>query len=170
MQSPPTTSNAHALGQEHEPVSARDGSLQRMRPRSSRLSRWSALAVMLGLIGLLLTARLLQPSPTGYGTHQQLGLPPCTTIALWGMRCPACGMTTSWSYALRGRWLEAWHANAGGFALALIAMAYIPVFCYYVAQGHWSRHGWLSFSLALSLSAALLVALGQWLVRIVQGS
>ncbi|MGN6545824.1 MAG: DUF2752 domain-containing protein [Aureliella sp.] len=136
------------------------------RPRSSLISRISAVAVMLIVIALLATARTLSPSPLGYGTHQQLGLPPCTSVALLGLRCPACGMTTSWSYAMRGQWGSALNANAGGLGLVLIALAYIPAFCYYLARGYWSRHGWLSFSLALSLSAALLVAAGQWLTRL----
>lgn len=135
------------------------------RPASG-WSRLGAVASMLVVLGLLGTARWLEPSSLGYGTHQQLGLPPCTSVALLGMRCPACGMTTAWSYATRGQWQNAWHANAGGAGLAAIALAYLPLFCYYVARGYWSRHGWLSFGLALSLSVALLVALGQWLTRI----
>jgi Protein of unknown function (DUF2752) len=118
------------------------------------------------VLALIATARSLAPSPTGMGTHQQLGLPPCSSILLYGARCPACGMTTAWSYAVRGRWLDAWHSNAGGLALLLISLAYLPLFCYYLARGHWSRHGWLSLSLAICLSAALLAALGQWLVRL----
>ena len=137
------------------------------RPRASLSSRAAAVAVMLGLIVLFGIARRLEPSPTGYGTHQQLGLPPCTSVALMGMRCPACGMTTAWSYAMRGQWGDACNSNAGGLGLVLIALAYMPAFCYYVARGYWSRQGWLSFSLALSLSAALLVAAGQWLTRLV---
>ncbi len=76
-------------------------------------------------------------------------------------------MTTSWSYLLRGQLVDAWHSNAGGTILGAIALAYIPVFCYYLARGTWSQHGWLSFSLALSLSAALLVAFGQWFSRLI---
>lgn len=169
MQTIPTSSNSDAV---RHASSKPSPAITTSRPRqlASWYARLSAVAVMLGLVGVLLTARMLQPNSSGFGTHQQLGLPPCTTIAMWGVRCPACGMTTAWSYAMRGQWTEAWHANAGGLALALIALAYIPTFCYYVAQGYWSRHGWLSFSLALSLSAALLAALAQWLVRIVLGS
>ena len=136
-------------------------------PPASWQSRLSAIGAMLVVIGMLAIARQLEPSPLGFGTHQQLGLPPCTSIALTGMRCPACGMTTSWSYAMRGQWQRAFHANAGGLGLVVIALAYIPAFCYYVARGHWSRQGWLSFSLALSLSVAFLVAAGQWLTRLV---
>lgn len=129
-------------------------------------SRVGAVFGLAFVLTLLLVARSLDPSGRGYGTHQQLGLPPCTSILLWGVRCPACGMTTSWSYLMRGEIVHAWHASAGGTLLGLIALAYIPLFCYYLARGTWSRHGWLSFSLALSLSAALLVAVGQWLSRL----
>src|SRR5947209_2100708 len=45
------------------------------------------------LIGLLATAACLTPSPRGMGTHQQLGLPPCTVVQWFGVRCPSCGMT-----------------------------------------------------------------------------
>ena len=122
---------------------------------------------MLLVLALFSVARCLEPDAAGYGTHQQLGLPPCTSVAVFGIRCPACGMTTSWSYAMRGQWIRAGQANAGGLALVVIALAYMPAFCYYLSRGYWSRQGWLSFSLALSLSAALLIAAGQWLARIV---
>jgi hypothetical protein len=138
------------------------------RQPASLVSRVAAVAGMTLVLGLLLTARTLDPSPLGYGTHQQLGLPPCTSVAFFGLRCPACGMTTSWSLATRGQWRSAAAANAGGLGLVLIALAYLPAFCYYVARGYWSRHGWLSFSLALSLSAAWLVAAGQWLTRLLE--
>lgn len=137
------------------------------RPRASTASRIGAVIALAVVLALFVIAGMLQPSPQGYGTHQQLGLPPCSSVALFGARCPACGMTTAWSYALRGEWPNAWQANAGGLMLVLIALVYIPTICYYVARGYWSRHGWLSFSLALSLGAALLVATGQWLTRLI---
>ena len=58
----------------------------------------------LTLVSLLAVAGSLQPSPAGLGTHEQLGLPSCTFRWLFGMRCPSCGMTTSWSHAMRGQW------------------------------------------------------------------
>ena len=136
------------------------------RTPASLQSRIGAIFGICVVLALLFIARSLEPSAVGYGTHQQLGLPPCTSILVWGVRCPACGMTTSWSYLMRGRLADAWTANAGGTLLGLIALAFVPAICYYLARGYWSRQGWLSFSLALSLSAALLVAVGQWLSRL----
>jgi hypothetical protein len=89
-----------------------------------RLGRWERAAVTLAgglLIGLLITAALLKPSPAGLGTLQQLGLPPCTFRQLFGIRCPSCGMTTSWSHLMHGSLTAAWRANVGGTLLALVA-------------------------------------------------
>ncbi len=138
-----------------------------MHSPASIRSRIFTLLVISVLLAMLFTSRFyLRPSALGYGTHEQLGLPPCTFVALWSMRCPACGMTTSWAHATRGQWVSAWEANAGGALLALIAMAYIPVFCYYVLRGYWSRHGWLSLSLAVSLIVAVVSAAVQWIDRV----
>lgn len=70
----------------------------------------------------LVVACLLTPDPRGHGTHQQLGFPPCTLVALFGIRCPTCGMTTAWAALVRGRLLTGLAANVGGVLLALAAM------------------------------------------------
>lgn len=82
--------------------------------------RWAFVVGCL-LFGLLLTAGVLKPNSDGMGTHQQLGLPPCTMVALFGIRCPSCGMTTSWSHFMRGAFVSSWEANPGGFLLAIVA-------------------------------------------------
>ncbi|RMG03430.1 MAG: DUF2752 domain-containing protein, partial [Planctomycetota bacterium] len=71
----------------------REGVRRRMSFRTRCLTGGAAV----GLAGLLVIAAVLRPSPTGLGTHQQLGLPPCTFRAMFGSRCPTCGMTTAWS-------------------------------------------------------------------------
>ena len=81
-----------------------------------------ATAVGTTLLGLLLTARCLAPDSSGMGTHQQLGLPPCTFVFMFGLRCPTCGMTTSWSHFTRGEFLASWQANPGGLCLAIVAI------------------------------------------------
>lgn len=75
----------------------------------------------------LWVANRLTPSPSGLGTHHQLGLPPCSMRVLWSMRCPACGMTTSWSHITRGNLIAAWQANAGGVLLAFLAFGLVLV-------------------------------------------
>lgn len=132
----------------------------------SKLTRALTLLAGLGTLAFLITARVLEPASQGWGTHQQLGLPPCTSIVLFDMRCPACGMTTSWALTTRGMWGEAIQVNAGGFMLALIAIAYLPASCYFFIKGRSSRGGWFSLSLAIILMVALAVATIQWGYRI----
>lgn len=70
----------------------------------------------------LVVARLLTPDPRGLGTHQQLGLPPCSMRLLFGIPCPSCGMTTSWSYFSRGDFQLSVFTNFAGFLLACLAI------------------------------------------------
>lgn len=118
------------------------------------------------LLALLVIARGLDPSPTGFGTHQQLGLPPCTAIVLLNIPCPACGMTTSWAHTTRGNLVAAAQCNAGGMLLAVIAMAFLPASCYFFFRGRASTDGWFSLVLAICLVAALGLSLVQWAIRL----
>src|SRR5438105_1310745 len=89
------------------------------------------------LIALLVTAARLTPSSAGLGTHQQLGLPPCTVLDWFGIRCPSCGMTTSWAHMVRGQVLAAARANAGGALLALAAAMCGPWLVASGVRGRW---------------------------------
>lgn len=89
------------------------------------------------LLTPLAVARRLTPNSAGLGTHQQLGLPPCTVVWYFGMRCPSCGMTTSWSLAARGRFLAACQANAGGFLLAITSAIVGPWALVSGLRGRW---------------------------------
>jgi hypothetical protein len=81
---------------------------RRAAPRDRLL--WLALAS--GALGVLALARLLSPDPRGYGTHLQLGLPACGFLALTGLPCPACGLTTCFAHLARGQLALAVRANA----------------------------------------------------------
>lgn len=92
----------------------------------SKSSRWTLVIVAAALAVLLGLARWLIPDERGYGTHEQLGLPPCAFLALTGIPCPSCGMTTSFAYVMRGRLLTAAWTNPGGCLLALGSAGLIP--------------------------------------------
>ena len=79
-----------------------------------------------GLLATLFVASQLRPDPRGWGTHEQLGLPPCAFRAITGVPCPSCGMTTSFAYVVRGQVLVAALTNPGGCLLALGAIVLIP--------------------------------------------
>ena len=102
-------------------------------------SRWTfrLLAALFGIVPIVLLGitTQLSPSSEGLGTHQQLGLPPCSARVIFGMRCPACGMTTSWAHFVRGQWIASPRVNLGGFLLAFYALAF-------AAASLWSaKHG-----------------------------
>lgn len=82
--------------------------------------------VALGLVGVLGLACWLEPDPRGYGTHTQLGLPPCAFARLTGRPCPTCGMTTAFAWSVRGRFVRAWQANPVGSLLAPACLVMIP--------------------------------------------
>lgn len=92
----------------------------------TRFERWSMGLAGLVLAILLVTASRLSPDPQGLGTHQQLGLPPCSSRYILGIRCPACGMTTSWAYATHGNLFSAARANTAGTLLTLLAIPASP--------------------------------------------
>jgi hypothetical protein len=77
---------------------------------------WGAL----GALPLLTAGVLLTPSTQGMGTHQQLGLPPCTFLYLTDFPCPFCGMTTSWTHAAHGQVFESIRTQPMGFAFFAI--------------------------------------------------
>lgn len=111
-------------------------------------------------------AASLEPDNRGYGTHQRLGLPPCTTRALFGFPCPSCGMTTSFANFVRGRFLHAARANASGLLLAAVCAVQLPWIAVSVARGRLvgvDRPDRLALTVALSLGTVVLV---EWLLRL----
>lgn len=133
-----------------------------LQHRWSWVFRGLVLASGLGLGSLLLLASALQPSPRGYGTHGQLGLGRCYFVEQWEIRCPSCGMTTSWSLLLRGRLLAAIRANAGGVILAIAALVAAPWLLISAALGRWIVRSPNEFELFLFLLGWLAVTLANW--------
>ena len=85
-------------------------------------------AMALGLVVVFALALRINPykgGPQRQGTHQQLGLPPCSFLLVTGVPCPSCGLSTSFSYAVRGDIAGGARANwvgvlmAGGCLLAI---------------------------------------------------
>lgn len=85
--------------------------------------------VLVTLAGFTLAiARILKPSPTGLGTHEQLGLPPCFFLQLTGIPCPGCGLTTCFAHSVRLHFYQAFITQPFGLILFALTVASIPMF------------------------------------------
>jgi len=135
---------------------------------ASRLAWYVRAPLVLGgaiLLGLLVTAACLTPSSDGFGTHQQLGLAPCSFIQWFGIRCPSCGMTTSWSHMVRGEVLAGLRANVGGVYLAVMAMVSGPWMLVSGVRGKWFGGPPHEMVIAALGMLAVVVTLTDWLLR-----
>jgi hypothetical protein len=81
--------------------------------------RVESLTVLVVAGAVLALAWILQPSPRGYGTHEQLFVIPCAFRWLTNLPCPMCGMTTAFALMARGQVLTALSAHVLGPALYL---------------------------------------------------
>ena len=127
-----------------------------------RLLWWCIVA---GSLLVLAAAATIEPDVRGYGTHTQLGLPPCGFLLLTGSPCPGCGLTTAFAHGIRGHWALAAAANPLGLALFLVVCVSIPIGVTAAVRG-WSldaaiqRFSLNRWGLALAGCAALL-----WVTR-----
>jgi hypothetical protein len=85
------------------------------------VGRAVALLVAGSCLSLLVTAAWVTPSPSGFGSHQRLGLKSCQFLKTGGVPCPSCGMTTSFAWFVRGNILASFYVQPMGFVLATAA-------------------------------------------------
>ena len=133
------------------------------RPAVARLIAALLLALGLTLLGV---AAWLEPDTRGHGSHQQLGMPPCVSIVLFGVPCPTCGMTTAFAYAVRGDVLSAFHAQPAGLLLALATIAMVGLSLGVLLTGRVWRVNWYRIPPTRVTIAALLIVLGGWIYKI----
>lgn len=98
-----------------------------MKPPSESMGpSFSALPYAIYLICLVFIITLsieLSPSPEGHGTHRQLGFPPCGFLTVTGYPCPSCGLTTSFSYLVRGHGIKSLQTQPFGAVLFVTMIA-----------------------------------------------
>ena len=139
------------------------------RPSSS-LGKKTAIRVLaagflLTLSVLLIVASRLEPSESGLGTHHQLGLPPCSVRLLWGIRCPSCGMTTSWAHLTKGNLFAATKANVGGVLLAFCLLSSVVPVTRMIRSGQMPSP-LLIRNATVVLIGVVLVTLADWAIRL----
>jgi len=135
----------------------------------ARRGRWLLVGWSLFLIGGFALAYSVTPDPRGFGTHQKLGLPPCSFRELFNIPCPSCGMTTSFSQLMHGNLPAALHANASGVLVALVCAVQIPWCWWSAAQGRLAGVSDPSRSLLWLLGSIGSVCLVHWGLRLIQG-
>ena len=119
-----------------------------------------------GLAALLLTAAVLSPDARGHGTHEQLGLPPCTFATLCEMPCPLCGMTTAWCYLMHGNISSAMSTHATGTLLAVAAFSLCVATLVFAACGKTFIVPPPERAIFLSALAFLVLVIVEWIVRL----
>jgi hypothetical protein len=125
-------------------------------------------AISLGLALLFALAAIVQPSPYHLGTHQELGLPPCSFLVLFGVPCPTCGMTTAWACLMHGDLPGAFRANSGGALLAFVSMAAAPWLLISAVSGRWLILKPRSQVAAYLSMGILAITLAQWAFHLLQ--
>jgi hypothetical protein len=120
-------------------------------------------ACAIGLLAGFALAARLDPDPRGYGTHQRLGLPPCSLRVWLDLPCPSCGGTTAFAEFVRGRWGRAIAANPAAFGLAIVSVVLIPWSLYSAAIGCTWRVSRPDLLLVWVLGTFLSVSFLQWL-------
>lgn len=128
--------------------------------------RFFVVLLTIGIPVVMGIAMWLTPDPRGFGTHQQLGMPACTFRTVTGLNCPHCGLTTSFSWFVRGRWKQAAQINAAGLVLAAAAVLIWPWLITVIIKGCWLGTRSPGLVLLISFSGWLLLSLGIWILRL----
>lgn len=128
--------------------------------------RLAAMMVFAGCAALFVEAARLDPSPTGMGTHRQLGLPPCALVVLAGYPCPTCGMTTAFAHAVRGQLVQAFNAQPAGLVLAIVtAVAAVLALQTVVTADRWAIN-WYRIPQTRLMWVCVLVFVAGWLYKL----
>lgn len=147
---------------------SRDDLSERARLRPP--TRGAMLLLALGMAAVFGVARWLEPDPRGFGTHQQLGLPPCHFRWVTGHSCPTCGMTTAFAWFVRGRLDRSWEANPAGVFLAPMCLALVPWLIAGAARGKPIGCRSLETPLIGLVVATVALSLLSWTIRLLLGS
>jgi len=142
-------------------------SMSKVEPVAFSGSDWFVYFALMALAGFTLTtARILSPSPNGFGTHEQLGLPPCLFFKLTGIPCPNCGLTTSFAHSARLHFYQAFITQPFGLIAFCLTVISVPFFVFLIRR----RIPWSEFIRAKSVDrliyALIAIYLLSWIYKI----
>lgn len=127
--------------------------------------RVSLIAISLVILAGFAGANRLEPDASGLGTHRQLGLAACPTLARSGRPCPTCGMTTAVAQLAKGSMAKAWNTQPAAVFIAVSAAGA----AIWAAASAWRGQviGFASGDAALAWWAggSFVIALTSWAIR-----
>jgi Protein of unknown function (DUF2752) len=137
-----------------------------------RADKSAAMGMLAFACAILAIAAWLKPAAIGYGTHMQLGLPPCNFLRLTHLPCPTCGMTTCFAWAIRLQFRKAFLANPFGILVFLGTVSLIPTamvllwrgISFQIALRGITNHAW--FNKAIYASTVLLAL--SWVFKLAE--
>lgn len=137
----------------------------RLAPLGTSSRTWAGVLAAL-FFTVLAIAAWLDPSPTGHGTHRQLGMPECSWVVWFGKPCMTCGMTTAFSHAAHLNFRASIRAQPAGFLASLLTGAAFWC-CLYVALTG-SRVGVAAINLLgrKTLIVTIATLLGAWAYKL----
>lgn len=141
----------------------------RVAARRPGRARAIATAVLVGCLTPLSVAAWLTPDELGVGSHQQLGLPPCSMLTLVGYPCPTCGMTTAFAHTVRGELRSAFRAQPAGLALALTCVFAASVSLGVAVTGKVWAVNWYRVSPTRVTLGVVLFLLSGWIYKLAAG-
>ncbi len=141
-----------------------------MRPgipvAESPAGRWvdrlaAVLLVGLGIFFVVLLATI-EPDARGHGTHEQLGMEPCSWPQVWGKPCPTCGVTTAATLLVHLRPVDAVVAQPFGAFLAAVGILVAGIAAWSLVRGESfvARIALLPYGRVLA--AAVVLFLASW--------
>ena len=98
-----------------------------------------------------------------------MGLPPCTMRFFFHVRCPSCGMTTSWAHLMEGNLVGSLKTNAGGTLLGLAALVSGPWLVGSALRVRWLWGPPHELAVLAVAAAVVVVTLADWCLRLVMG-
>lgn len=141
----------------------------RVAARRPGRARAIAVVVLVGCLAPLSVAAWLTPDELGVGSHQQLGLPPCSMLTLVGYPCPTCGMTTAFAHTVRGELWSAFRAQPAGLGLALALVLAASVSLGVVVTGKVWAVNWYRVSPTRVTLGVVLFLLSGWVYKLAAG-